>query len=418
LVAFVVAAVIASPGLRFNANAVDMRDPDTESVQAFRDLLDDSLTSPWYLNILMPDLDSAVDLGSRLESMPEVSHVVTLQSFVPEDQDEKLAILDDVAFLFEIPRSQSQEEDPLPAAEQIEELRGLRDYLDRQISDGSRAPLNQAMSRLRDHLSQFLDRIAGEKNPGIALEQLQTVLLDPFPAHLTQLRKSMQAQEIRLEELPQEVVESMVTPDGIARIQVYPSDALQDGPSLRHFVEVIQESAPNAAGVPLNLVEFGDLIRSSFFQALMSAALIIALILWLMWRNWVDVMLVMAPLALGSLLTTATARLLDIPLDFTNVVVLPLLFGIGVDSAIHLVHRHKEVSGAGQELLETSTARAVFYSAFTTIVSFGSLAFAGQRGLASLGLMLSFGLLYTVASVLVVLPALLDLRKPSSTPEA
>ena len=132
----------------------------------------------------------------------------------------------------------------------------------------------------------------------------------------------------------------------------------------------------------------------------------------------VDVMLVMLPLSLGTLLTTATARLLDIPLDFTNFVVLPLLFGIGVDSAIHLVHRHKEVAGAGRELLETSTARAVFYSAFTTIVSFGSLAFAGQRGLASLGLMLSFGLFYTVASVLIVLPALLDLRKTPSNSEA
>ena len=214
------------------------------------------------------------------------------------------------------------------------------------------------------------------------------------------------------------MVESLLTQEGIARIQVYPSDPLQDGPSLRRFVEVILESAPNAAGVPLNLVEFGDLIRSSFFQALMSAAVIIALILWLMWRNLADVMLVMLPLSLGTLLTTATARLLDIPLDFTNVVVLPLLFGIGVDSAIHLVHRHKEVAGAGRELLETSTARAVFYSAFTTIVSFGSLAFAGQRGLASLGLMLSFGLFYTVASVLIVLPALLDLRKSPSNSEA
>ena len=117
LVAFVVAGGIASSGLRFNANAVDMRDPDTESVQAFRDLLDDSLTSPWYLNILMPDLDSAVDLGQQLESLPEVSHVVTLQSFVPAAQDEKLAILDDVAFLFEIPSDFNSTEEASPLSE-------------------------------------------------------------------------------------------------------------------------------------------------------------------------------------------------------------------------------------------------------------------------------------------------------------
>ena len=413
-VAFVVAAAIASQGLRFNANAVDMRDPETESVQAFRDLLDNTLTSPWYLNVLMPDLDSAVRLGEKLETLPEVSHVMTLETFVPEDQEEKLAILDDVSFLFEIPEIPSEPAPVASTGEQIEELRELRDYLDTHTQAGGREPLNQAMARLRDHLDQFLDRIQKGEEADRALAQLQAVLLDPFPAHLDRLRKTLQAQAIRQDNLPDEVVESMLTEDGIARIQVYPADALQDGPSLRHFVEVIAEAAPNAAGVPLNLVEFGDLIRSSFFQALVSAALIIALILWLMWRSLVDMLLVMAPLALGALLTTATARLLDIPLDFTNVVVLPLLFGIGVDSAIHLVHRHKEISGSGEDLLGTSTARAVFYSAFTTIVSFGSLAFAGQRGLASLGMMLSFGLLYTIACVLVVLPALLDLRHSGS----
>ena len=415
-VAFIIAGGIAAQGLRFNANAVDMRDPDTESVQAFRDLLDNTLTSPWYLNVLMPDLDSATRLGQELEALPEVSHVMTLETFVPEDQEEKLAILDDVAFLFEIPETRTGAASPATTQEQIKELRGLRDYLSTQVEAGGLAPLNQAMSRLRDHLEQFLDRIQTGDRADVALAQLQTLLLDPFPAHLKRLRKSLNAQEIRQEDLPQEVFESMLTEEGVARIQVYPANALQDGPSLRRFVEVISEAAPNAAGVPLNLVEFGDLIRSSFFQALLSAALIIALILWFMWKSVVDMLLVMAPLTLGALLTTATARLLDIPLDFTNVVVLPLLFGIGVDSAIHLVHRHKEISGSGEDLLQTSTARAVFYSAFTTIVSFGSLAFAGQRGLASLGMMLSFGLLYTIACVLIVLPALLDLRQSTPGP--
>ena len=417
-VAFVIAAAIAAQGLRFNANAVDMRDPDTESVQAFRDLLENTLTSPWYLNVLMPDLDSAARLGEQLEALPEVSHVMTLKTFVPDDQEEKLTILDDVAFLFEVPETGNESTPSTTTAEQIEELRGLRDYLSKQVKAGGDAPLNQAMSRLRDHLDQILHRIQNGDRADVALAQLQALLLDPFPDHLKRLRQSLNAQEIRQEDLPQEVVESMLTEEGIARIQVYPSDALQDGPSLRRFVEVISEAAPNAAGVPLNLVEFGDLIRSSFFQALVSAALIIALILWFMWKSVVDMLLVMAPLTLGALLTTATARILDIPLDFTNVVVLPLLFGIGVDSAIHLVHRHKEIAGSGEDLLQTSTARAVFYSAFTTIVSFGSLAFAGQRGLASLGLMLSFGLLYTIACVLVVLPALLDLRSSSQSATA
>jgi predicted RND superfamily exporter protein len=127
--------------------------------------------------------------------------------------------------------------------------------------------------------------------------------------------------------------------------------------------------------------------------------------------------LVMAPLGLAALLTVATAVLLDIPFNFANVIVLPLLLGIGVDSGIHLVHRHRvtiEATGAARsperELLETSTAQAVFFSALTTMASFGSLAFSDHVGFASLGKLLLIGVTYTLLANLIVLPALLALR--------
>ena len=121
--------------------------------------------------------------------------------------------------------------------------------------------------------------------------------------------------------------------------------------------------------------------------------------------------LALPPLLLGAALTVATMVLIDLPFNFANVVALPLLFGIGVDSGIHLVHRSQSVAGSGAELLETTTARAVFYSALTTAASFGSLAFSGHRGIASLGVLLVIGMIFTVLCNLIVLPALLDLRQ-------
>lgn len=95
-----------------------------------------------------------------------------------------------------------------------------------------------------------------------------------------------------------------------------------------------------------------------------------------------------------------------------NVVVVPLLLGIGVDSGIHLVHRAKALdrSDAGGDLLSSTTARAVFYSALTTTVSFGTLARSSHQGVSSLGVVLSLGMTLTVVSNLVVLPALIALR--------
>ena len=90
-------------------------------------------------------------------------------------------------------------------------------------------------------------------------------------------------------------------------------------------------------------------------------------------------------------------------------VVIPLLFGIGIDSGIHLVHRAMVEGARGSDLLGTTTARAVFYSALTTTVSFGSLAFSSHQGMRSFGVLLTVGMVFTVVCNLVVLPALLEL---------
>jgi hypothetical protein len=125
-------------------------------------------------------------------------------------------------------------------------------------------------------------------------------------------------------------------------------------------------------------------------------------------------LLVLAPLMLSSTLTCAAMVLLGVRFNFINVIVIPLLLGIGVDSGIHLVHRSKQLDPGGEPLLGTTTARAVFFSALTTAVSFGTLALSSHRGLASLGVVLTIGMLFTIVCNLVVLPALIDWRSQRS----
>jgi len=409
-----VGALVLLPGLRFDANVIEMRDPETESVQAFKDLLEHSITSPWYLNVLVPSLDEADALAGRLEALPDVDQVITLSSFVPAEQGEKVEILEDVTFLFEQPLVPAYPEPAPNLADQALALQELHDYLESAVTSGGDAPLAKSMVKLREHLARFLARAEEEGKLGQALDDLERVLLAPFPSHLARLRAAMEAEEVGLQDIPAQLRARMVAEDGTARLQVYPTSQLGDGDAMRAFVAAVQGTAPNAAGVPLNLVEFGDVISDSFSQALVSALVIIALLLALLWRRVSDVLIVLTPLCLGAALTAATAAFLDIRFDFTNVVVIPLVFGIGVDSAIHLAQRARETGEAGDALLATATARAVFYSALTTGVSFGSLALASHNGLHGLGVMLCFGLVYTVFSVLVLLPALLDLRTSPS----
>jgi len=139
---------------------------------------------------------------------------------------------------------------------------------------------------------------------------------------------------------------------------------------------------------------------------------VIALFLLLLWRRIDDTALVLLPLGLAATLTVAAAVLFDIPFNFADVIVLPLLLGIGVDSGIHLVHRARVAGPEEGNLLATSTARAVAYSALTTIASFGTMGLAAHLGLATLGQLLTLGVGFTVLCNLVVLPALIVLHAP------
>jgi predicted RND superfamily exporter protein len=163
--------------------------------------------------------------------------------------------------------------------------------------------------------------------------------------------------------------------------------------------------------VAVNLVQLAETVRNSFRQALISAILVIWVILWALWRKPAPVLLATAPLLLSSLLTCAMMAIFDLPFQFANVIVIPLLLGIGVDSGIHLVHRAENLKDDADGLMGTTTARAVFFSALTTTISFGTLALSGHRGLASLGVLLSGGMVLTVFTNLVILPAMLRLRR-------
>jgi hypothetical protein len=126
-----------------------------------------------------------------------------------------------------------------------------------------------------------------------------------------------------------------------------------------------------------------------------------------------DTVLVLFPLGLAAVLTVAAAVVFDIPFNFADVIVLPLLLGIGVDYGIHLVHRARVSGTRDQNLLATSTARAVVYSSLTTVASFGTMGLAAHLGLATLGQLLTLGVAITLACNLVVLPALIVLHAPA-----
>ena len=124
-------------------------------------------------------------------------------------------------------------------------------------------------------------------------------------------------------------------------------------------------------------------------------------------RNLREIVFIYVPLFLAAVLTIGVSVVFNMPFNFANVVVLPLLFGLGIASGIHVVLSERHAAKT-LGVAETTTPRAVFFSTLTTIASFGTVALSDHPGTASMGVLLTVAILLTLICSLTVLPMLLQ----------
>jgi hypothetical protein len=409
---FVLALAAGSlvPQAYFDGNPLNVRDPGAESVRAFRDLLRDGVAYPWNVSVVADDIDAARELAERFRELPTVRSATTIADFVPDRQREKLALVADAAFLLSVASRGIETVGPT-IEQQLAALRSLRDSLDeltRRDADG--AGLAETAARLRDDLDRVLAAAADPEEARAVVAAVEKSLLGTLSAQLDSLGRMLAPRPVTAESLPEPLRRRMVSADGRFRIEIAPTDDLTDEAALGRFIESVRTVTPRATGGAIGVYEGKRAIVSAFQQAFALAVVAIVMLLLALWRSAADTALVMVPLALAATLTTALGVVLDIPFNFADVIVLPLLFGLGVNSGIHLVERRRLGDVPLERLLETSTARAVVYSSINTVGSFGTLGFATHRGIASMGQLLALGVALTVICNLVVLPALIALR--------
>jgi predicted RND superfamily exporter protein len=221
---------------------------------------------------------------------------------------------------------------------------------------------------------------------------------------------------VTIDSLDESIRERYVAPDGRWRLEISPSGDMRDEGKLAEFVDEVKTVAPDVMGPAVGVAGSADAVAKSMVWATLAALALVVLIVWPALRNVRDVALVLAPLLLASTLMIGYTVVFDAPFNFANVIVLPLLLGLGVDSSIHYVMRAREGDN-GTDVTGTSTPRAVLISALTTIGSFGTLWLSAHRGMASMGELLTVAILVTLVCTLVVLPQLIEWayrKKPRS----
>ncbi len=404
---FALVSLLLAPKVRFDFDPLKLHDPNAESLQTTLDLIRDSDTSPKTISAIRPNLAAARELATELEALPEVSKAVSISNFVPNAQEEKLAIIGDLSFVMLPVFGVENRFGSVTADEEVQALREFSAKL--ALVDGKDGLLGKAAKRLRNEIDAFVTGAPDER----AVASLRTGLLEHFPRLIDQLRVALEAAEVSLDDVPQGLRERYLAENGIARVEVTPAFSVETNSALRKFIDAVRNIAPDATDSPVVILEASRAVIDAILQAAVTAGVLILVLLFAMLRSIRDTLLVFYPLLVAGLFTVAAAVAFDLPFNFANVIVLPLLMGLGVASGIHLVMRERLLDEA-LALQQTSTPRAVLYSALTTILSFGSLAISTHRGTASMGALLTIAIGFTLFGGLVALPALtawLDRRR-------
>ncbi|MGF1543352.1 MAG: MMPL family transporter [Parvularculaceae bacterium] len=387
------------PNARFDADPMALRDPTSDSVVGFNLLFDDPDAAPYRLTRIVDDEEAARETAATGAALQTVRTTRTLFDFVPDEQDAKLELIDfasgSLVFALSSADAQGATAPPENAA-LATSAAALSARLASAHAGGSPA------GRLSRALTDARER------PG-ALARADAAIFAYWPQLIDRLSRQLNADYVETDALPEALTRRYRTDDGRLRVDFLPAEDVRDPAALRRFTDEAAAAFPDVAGGAIQTRKAGEEISAAMLQATLVALGLISAFLWLTLRKLSEVVLMLFPLALAAALTTGAGVLFDVPFNYANVIVLPLLLGIGVDSGIHLVMRARHVD-AGAALFGTATPRAVLFSALTTVASFASLVLSPHRGTASMGQLLSIAIAFTLICTLVVLPVMLDAR--------
>jgi hypothetical protein len=247
--------------------------------------------------------------------------------------------------------------------------------------------------------------------PPAALDQAQHVLVAPLETTLRQVRRLLTAEPVSIDTLPPALKSSWMSADGRARVEVAPQGDGNDNATLSRFVAAVRTIEPDAAGKPIFVIEAAATMVKAFLQAGALSVVAIALILFIALRRWIDVALTLVPLLVAIVVTLEICVLIGLQLNFANIIALPLLLGVGVAFKIYYIIAWR----AGEtNFLQSSLTRAIFFSACTTAIAFGSLWLSHHPGTSSMGKLMALSLLTTLAAAVIFQPALMATQRQMS----
>ena len=398
------AIYLSTTGTTFDFSTLGLKDPESESMTTLHELHEREIVTDYSVTALSKSLASSELLAADLIALDQVAEVRPPSHFVPADQDTKLEMLSDAAFFLEPvlyappPRAAPTE------AERIASIQDLQDKigaLDGEVPPSQREPLRR--------LDAVLAALLADANRSRIAADLERLVVADLAEQIDWLRRALSVDRIEFADLPESLRNRLVARDGRALVAALPSEDVSEIEALGRFVSAVTSVAPRATGRPVVEHGIGRIVVRSFQIAISISLISIFFVLVLRLRSFSDSALVLTPITLAAFFTVALGGVFGIHFNMANVVAVPLVLGLGVDSGIHVFmrfHRNRSL----EEMITSTTPRAVMLSALTTLAAFASLSSSPHRGLSSLGSLLAISVLCLLYCTLVVLPAMILVR--------
>jgi hopanoid biosynthesis associated RND transporter like protein HpnN len=399
-------------GMRFDYNLMNLQAKGLQSVEYAYKLMRSKENSGYFAVVQAKDRTEARQLTERLEKLPSVDHVVSLSALVPDDQQAKLAELAAIIRVMDevrpVPYDENLRPMELPAI--FEKFRDRVEKLKNSL-EARKAAEGKPVGAFLATLDGFFKSLEKEKDRNALgmLREFQGGMFAELPSKLAMLKDSLEAAPVTETDVPEELKRRFVGKSGKMLLQVAPKREIFEREPLQEFVTQVKGVIPHATGEPIMVYESLSVLRDAYLKAFAYAFIGIAAILLINFKSVRFAVIGTLPLAAGLLLMVGGMRLFGISFNSANIIVLPLILGVGIDSAIYIINRYRQGNETPARVAVSSAGIGVFLNALTILFSFGALMVAHHQGVFSIGAVMSLGMVASVAVFLAFLPALLSL---------
>ena len=389
----------------FDYNLLNLQTKGTEAVKYEMRILENAGRSAWSAAMLADTLEEVRQKETQLNNLSTIENVESIAAMVPKHQEENLLYVREnlSPLLSELYVEEEDESFSLKALTKT--LKRIRFKL--QGREGKEDKVAQAAREI-DKFFKEVESVE-EDLAEAQLQEFSEELFVDYRGLMADLKKNAKPKLVEISEIPKSLRDRYISKQGKYLITIFPSVDIWNLDERNRYLKDLRSVDANVTGSAVHMFNSTRLMTEGYINGGIYAMTAIIIYVFIVFRNPRTVFFILLPVIAGSIWTMGIMELTGLKFNMANLVILPLILGIGVVNGIHITHRYREEKDKNSVVLGKSTGQAVILSSLTTMIGFGSMMVADHYGVFSLGLVLTLGVFCCLVASITFLPALLKL---------